>query len=322
MIAIDAVLVAYRSEDVIEGAVERARSLGGRVVVVDHGDGESARLAAAMGAVAVSDPSNPGFGTGQNRGLAFTRSEFVLLCNPDAEIEPGAVRSGIELLRSRPEVAAVQGGIVNSVTGLPERSGGVAVRPLDLLGRAVGANALLRVPVLAGLARRFSAVRVHADRVRTEPTDVESLAATAVLVRRAAMDAVGGFDESYFLYGEDQDLCHRLRAAGWILVAVPEVWAVHVSGGSAVSTRSREANWWRGTMQFAATWWSGPAWAVALVAAVARGSRLAVRHPFHAKVAFVAMVVEPVRDRTGRRHGRRAASRLLRTVPTVRPAGR
>ncbi|HWI03197.1 MAG TPA: hypothetical protein VNT52_05125, partial [Acidimicrobiales bacterium] len=83
---IDTVLVAYRSEGVIGPAVERARSLGGTVVVVDHGDGASAARAAAAGAVAIHDPSNPGFGTGQNRGVAFTGSELVLLCNPDAEI--------------------------------------------------------------------------------------------------------------------------------------------------------------------------------------------------------------------------------------------
>ncbi len=295
MMPIDAVLVAYRSDDVIEGAVERARSLGGSVVVVDHGDGESARLAAALGAVAISDPSNPGFGTGQNRGLAFTESEHVLLCNPDAEIVPDSVLAGGELLRSRPDVAAVQGVILNRANGLPERSSGVGVRPVDLLARAVGAKALLRIPVIAKLGQRSSVVRDHAERVPSAPVEVKSLAATAVLVRRSAMDAVGGFDESYFLYGEDQDLCRRLRAAGWKLVTVPEVWATHVSGGSAESRWERELRWWQGTMRFAACSWTGAQWLTALVAAVMRGMTLAARRPSAAGATLRALVVAPTK---------------------------
>ena len=305
---VDTVLVAYNSEAVIGRALALAGELGGRAVVVDHGDGAAARLAATRGAIAIHDPTNPGFGSGQNRGVAFTDSELVLLCNPDAEIVPAAVLAGVELLRSRPDVAAVQGVIVNDATGQPERSAGVEVGPVHLLGRALGAKALLGVPAVAALARRSSLLRDHAERVPAGPVAVDSLAATAVLVRRAALDAVGGFDESYFLYGEDLDLCHRLRAAGWKLLAVPQVWATHASGGSAHSGWHREANWWRGTMQFGAGRWSGPAWSAAVLAAAIRWVRLAVRHPVHARTTFAALVGDPLRRR--------------RAAPAARPAAR
>ena len=72
MTPIDAVLVAYRSEAVIAASVEAAAALGGWVVVVDHGDGASARRARDRGAVVQEDASNPGFGAGQNRGVALT----------------------------------------------------------------------------------------------------------------------------------------------------------------------------------------------------------------------------------------------------------
>ena len=294
---LDAVLVAYRSDDVIRTAVEGAKALGGTVVVVDHGDGGSARQAALAGAVAVHDPSNPGFGAGQNHGLAFTESAYVLLCNPDAEIDAAAVRAGVEVLDRRPEVAAVQGVIVNQATGQPERSAGVQVRPLHLLGRALAAKALLGVPAVAALARRSAVLRDHADRVPQEEVEVESLAATVLLVRRAALNAVRGFDESYFLYGEDLDVCRRLRAAGWKLLALPDVWATHTSGGSADSSWTREANWWRGTLQFGAGQWSGTGWALAIAAVTLRWCRLAVGHPLHAPAAFRAMVLDPVRRR-------------------------
>lgn len=299
---IDTVFVAYNSEDEISQALARAGELGGRRVVVDHGDGASARAAALNGAIAVHDPTNPGFGAGQNRGVSFTESEFVLLCNPDAEIVPAAVNAGAELLRARPCVAAVQGVIINRATGQPERSAGVEVGPLHLLGRALGAKRLLGLPGVASLTRRSSTLRDHADRVPAGPAEVAWLAATAILVRRSAFEAVGGFDESFFLYGEDLDLCRRLRATGWTLLAVPGVWATHDSGASADSSWSREANWWHGTMRFAAGRWDGRDWALAVTAATLRWSRLAVRHPLHARAAFRAMVREPVRH-----HGTPAA---------------
>ncbi len=294
---VDTVIVAYRSEAVIERAVGRARELGGEVVVVDHGDGASARRAAAAGAVSIENPANPGFGAGQNRGVGRTSSPYVLLCNPDAAVEPSAVRAGVALLDARPDVAAVQGVILDERTGRPERSAGVELGPTHLLGRALGARRLLASRLARGLARRSPRLRDHVERVPAEAAEVESLAATAVLVRRRAFDAVGGFDESYFLYGEDLDLCRRLREAGWKLVALPGPWASHAGGGSAESGWSREANWWRGTMQFAARRWSPGAWALALAAAILRWVRLAARHPSAALPALRALALDPLRCR-------------------------
>lgn len=294
---VDTVLVAYRSESVIGPAVDRALALGGRVVVVDHGDGESAVRAAAAGAIAIHDPSNPGFGTGQNRGVAFTDSAFVLLCNPDAEIDPAAVRRGAEFLAAHPDVAAVQGVVVNRTTGAAERSQGVAITPLHLVGRAVAARHLLTVPAVRRLARRSAMLRDHADRVPAGPTAVETLAATVLLVRRTAFDSIGGFDAGYFLYGEDVDFCRRLRDTGWSLMALPEVWAVHDAGGSAESSVSRELHWWAGTMRYAACWWGTGAWVVALGAAGTRAARLTVSSPRRLVEVWTSLVGQPLHAR-------------------------
>ena len=297
MTPVDTVLVAYRSEEVIGAAVSLARELGGRVVVVDHGDGKSARRAASLGAMAVYDPANPGFGAGANRGVACTSSPYVLLCNPDASVVAKAVRAGVEVLQARADVAGVQGVILNRGSGAPERSQGVEVGPVHLLGRALGARRLLSLTAVRNLVRRSSVLRDHAERVPANPQEVDCLAATALLVRRSAFDAVGGFDESYFLYGEDLDLCRRLRQAGWRLLALPDVWAEHVGGASAESAVARELYWWRGTMSFAARWWRPRAWRVAVAAAILRWVGLAARHPTRARAAFGALVAEPLHDR-------------------------
>ncbi|HEV3449899.1 MAG TPA: glycosyltransferase family 2 protein [Acidimicrobiia bacterium] len=317
---LDVVIVAYDSRATIGSCVRAARALPGvgEVLVVDHGRDGSAAEAQDAGAGVVRDTSNPGFGAGQNHGVRETTAPFVLLCNPDAVVDAVGVAAGARLLADDPSVAAVQGVIVHRGSGSPERSQGRELGPVHLLGRAVGARRLLRHDPARRLARRIRGVADHVDRVPTTPTAVESLAATALLVRRRAFDQVRGFDSGYFLYGEDLDLCRRLRADGWRLVALPERFAVHDGGGSSVTPVGRELAWWRGTLRFAARWWSRPAWCAAVAAAALAWLRLSVRHPARAGDAARALFIGPGRDRRERRV---AATRAARPGPEMGPAG-
>ncbi len=298
----DVVVVAYRSEDHIATCLRAVQGseVVGQVVVVDHGDGESARRATALGARSVHDPSNPGFGRGQNRGVGMTQSPYVLILNPDAVVHTAAIARGIELLERRPDVAAVQGTIRSSAGGGLERSQGRELGPVHLVGRALSLRRLLHVRLVRMLVRRVPAVSDHVERAPSEPTDTEWLAATAVLVRRTAFEQIGGFSTDYFLYGEDLDLCRRFRQAGWRLLALPDEWAVHDSGASAASSVDREITWWNGTMTFAATWWHGRAWATALLAATVQSLRLVARSPRATPSILRQMLLQPLH-----RHRRR-----------------
>jgi GT2 family glycosyltransferase len=296
---VDVVIVAYRNGDALVRALDALATepLVRSIAVVDHGDGTDAAAAAARGAAVHHDPANPGFGAGQNAGVARTTAPYVVLLNPDAELTPGALAAGVAMLEDRPEVAAVQGVIVGRRTGRPERSQGDAPGPVQLLGRALRLKALLALAPVRALARRVPAVRDDVERVPLTTSDLDNLAATAPLVRRAAYDDVGGFDERFFLYGEDLDLCRRWRRAGWALVALPTPWAVHDEGASSASGWEREIQWWRGTMRNAARWWPTGAWRLGLLAAILRSATLAVRRPRRARQAWRAMVAEPRADR-------------------------
>jgi N-acetylglucosaminyl-diphospho-decaprenol L-rhamnosyltransferase len=291
--SIDVVIVAFRNEDVIGRCVDAARTLGGTVVVVDHGDGASAAVAARHGAHTIVNPDNPGFGAGQNRGVRETSTPYVLLCNPDAVPDGRVIEAAVALFDRRADVGAIQGVIVNSATGRPERSAGAELGPVHLIGRALGVRRLKRFALVRRLALRSPTLHDHVDRAPARPTDVESLAATALVVRRAAYDDVGGFDERYFLYGEDLDLGRRLRGAGWRLVALPEVWAKHVSGASASSLLGRELTWWEGTLTFAARWWPTDQWRLALLAAFLRVVGLTAMHPTRAGAIWRAVIAKP-----------------------------
>jgi N-acetylglucosaminyl-diphospho-decaprenol L-rhamnosyltransferase len=146
------------------------------------------------------------------------------------------------------------------------------------------------VPLVRRLASRVPLLADHAQRRPDGVIGVEALAAVAVLARRDAIESVGGFDaERYFLYGEDMDLCMRLRRAGWSLAAIPNRWAAHISGASSKSSWDREVEWWRGTLAYARRWW-GPAWLVrGYGAAVIMVLRLVVRRPRQARRALALL---------------------------------
>jgi len=295
----DVVVVAYENRTTIASCIEHARRLTGvdEIVVVDHDRDSTRAVARDFDARVLRDSTNPGFGAGQNRGIAATTAPFALLLNPDAAPDDLGTRAGLRALRANPEVGAVQGMITDRATGRPERSRGRELGPVHLIGRAVGARRLLRCTLVQTLSRRVGVLADHVDRVPATAETVASLAATAIMVRRAAFDSVGGFDESYFLYGEDLDLCRRMRVAGWTLLALPERAAWHEGGGSAASTVARELAWWRGTMRFSALWWSSSAWFIALFASAVQWCRLTARRPMVARRAWRALLAEPLQDR-------------------------
>lgn len=307
MTDLDVQVVAYGPVDQLRGCLAEAGALGpSTIIVVDHLGNVPDDVAAGVPGTQVvvrHDAANPGFGAGHNRALREAASPYVLVLNPDARVDPDGIAAGLELLAARPEVGAVQGAIVNNETGREERSQGRELGPVHLFGRALRLRQLLGLGPVRRLASRTSTLRDHVDRVPQEAIEVESLAATALLVRRDAMAEVGGFDESYFLYGEDLDLCRRLRRAGWVLIALPDQFATHVSGGSSPNSWQRELQWWQGTLQFAAKWWSTRAFLAAMVAGLGSVVTLSLRRPSSSGRAMQAMLVRPVRQRWRRDGG-------------------
>lgn len=304
--AVAVTIVAYDSAALLPSCLAAVTSLREvtEVVVVDHGAGDSADVAGRAGVRVLRDPSNPGFGAGHNRAVATTSAPYLLLLNPDAVVDGAALALGLAVLEADLEVAAVQGAI-GSPEGAVDRSQGVALGPVHLLGRALALKRLGGLRLVRVAASRVPAVRDSVVRRSDDATEVESLAATALLLRREAFEGVGGFDERFFLYGEDQDLCRRLRQRGWRLVGLPGHWASHQNGSSFASSWQRELHWWRGTMMYAARWWTRRDWGLGVLAATVMWSRLAIRRPSGVPEAARALVTAPLHDR---RRWRREAS--------------
>jgi N-acetylglucosaminyl-diphospho-decaprenol L-rhamnosyltransferase len=221
--ALSIVIVAYQSGEFLRRCLPAVADSTGEIVVVDNGSpgGETARLCAGFSNIRLIERErNDGFGSAANAGVAATEGHWILLLNPDAWPEGDAVERLVRFAEEEPGLGAA-GPLLYNPEGRPQRS---TIRPpLSPLALALWAA------FPHALSRAYGVLRGPA---RHTPRDGEFLQASALLLRREAFEEVGGFDESFFMYGEDADLCARLRDAGWDMAVCPEARFVHVGGGS------------------------------------------------------------------------------------------
>jgi GT2 family glycosyltransferase len=179
----------------------------------------------------LANGENVGFGAACNRGARATDAPLLLFLNPDARLNVDALAALHEALRADSHCAAAGCRLIDA-----EGRETVTARnfltpfnePFEHLGlaRALPGRAL----------RRTHRVRLDADLV---DRGADWLSGACLLARRAAFEEVGGFDESFFLYGEDEDLCRRWRAAGWSLAYTAAGTAVHRGAASSRQDRAR-----------------------------------------------------------------------------------
>lgn len=229
------VVVNYNTGDYLakclRSVVDSAGDARLELVVVDNEsrDGSAER---AVGAVPearlIRNRTNRGFAAAANQGIRATRAEHVMLLNPDAEVAAGTLAGLLKVASDNPRAGAI-GPLVR------DPDGGIypSARKVPTLAEAVG-HAFLG-PFLP--ANRFSRAYTMAGWDRRTERDVEWVSGSSMLLRREALREVGLFDERFWLYVEDVDMCTRLRSAGWRVMFTPQLEVLHVGGVSTAGSR-------------------------------------------------------------------------------------
>ena len=224
---VGAVVVDYNAGDGLARCVASLQRSGVTdIVVVDNGstDGSTA-LVRTLGVPCrlIRAPRNGGYVAGANLGARSSQRELLFICNPDLVTEPDAIERLAEALDAHLD-AAVAGPMLLETDGSVYPSG----RTFPDLGEALGHG-------FVGLfwrdnpwTRRYRLVGDEQHRAR----NADWVSGASFLVRRDAFEAVGGFDEAYFMYVEDVDLCWRLHRAGWAVLYEPSSRVVHEQGRS------------------------------------------------------------------------------------------
>jgi N-acetylglucosaminyl-diphospho-decaprenol L-rhamnosyltransferase len=221
---VSTIVVTYNALPWVERALESVP--GTELVVVDHGstDGTLELVRERFPEAVVVEQGNLGFGAGNNAGMRAASGRWYLLLNSDAWLKPGALEALIAFADEHPDAAVVGPRLLNP-DGTLQRS----VRGFPTVWRIATEYLFLRK--LAPRSRLFNAFYAGGfdhDAAR----EAEFLMGSVLLVRAEAVEAVGGFDERYFMFSEETDWCYRFCQAGWKVWFFPGAEAVHVGGAT------------------------------------------------------------------------------------------
>lgn len=229
MATLTVVVVNFEAGDLLLRCVESFEKAGADdIVVVDNASGDDSverLLAAGTSARLVRAGVNRGYGAGANLGAKEATGDVLLICNPDLVVEQGALGPLTSVLDTTPDVGAVGPQILNADgTRYP------SARAFPSLSASAG-------HAFVGLfTERNPWTRSYKQLDRELGSDgaeeVDWVSGACVALRREAFASVGGFDEGYFMYAEDVDLCWRLRRAGWRVLYEPAATVVHIQGAS------------------------------------------------------------------------------------------
>lgn len=188
------------------------------VIVVDNAstDGSAAQAAErSPGVRVIRNDRNEGFGRANNRAVRESRSDLLLFLNTDVVLREGAIELLMEEMRAHPDTGIVGPALITPAGSFQASFGGRTSFFAELAKR--------------GILNRARTQALRKDRSRRE---VRWVSGAFLLARRKAFLEAGGFDEEFFLYFEDIDLCERALGKGWRVVLLPAAVSLHYGGAS------------------------------------------------------------------------------------------
>ena len=175
--------------------------------------------------------TNEGFGKGNNRGFELAKGDYILALNPDTKVAEDNLQVMIDFMKSRPDVGMAGCKLI-------KENG-----EIDLASRRNEPDPRVAFYRLSGLQKLFPKRFGTYNALNSDPDSsgpIDCISGAYMFISWACYEKVGGFDTSFFMYGEDIDLCRRTRDAGFKVWYYPKTYCYHFKGQSSkkASTRS------------------------------------------------------------------------------------
>ena len=239
---VSAVVVSHGHAAQLEAALPALAAQVAELIVVANIPGSVGAL--LPGARVIENPTPLGFAANVNRGVAAATHPFVLVANPDAVPEPGAVALLLDFAAAHPRA-----GVVGPRLVFPDGTPQPSRRRFPTV-----TGTLVRRTPLRLLLDPWNRQRGHylLDERPTGPVPADWMLGAFLLLRRDMLDELGGFDAGFRLYGEDIDLCYRAMRAGWERWYVPDAVVTHAYDRQTDRRfLTRRTLWhWRGIARF------------------------------------------------------------------------
>ena len=258
---ISVIMVSYMTGPALLEAVNavlRDKAIS-ELIIVDNGNTDALRkslsdyVAGSSRVRLLQGHGNIGFGRGCNYGAQLAGSQYLLFLNPDAIISESAA---LRMAKASGQLTApwILGAMLRSPKGQEQRGG--RRRALTPWTAVTSFTGLAKLPGING-------INMHKEPLPDGLTKLPTISGAAFMTDRASFDALGGFDEQYFLHVEDIDLCRRARLAGGDVAFLPSATVLHYGGTSKVRRQVIERQKLRGFIRY--FWnYSDKLWAKAL----------------------------------------------------------
>lgn len=239
-VTLDVVIVAYRSREMVRDCLLSLQEFPPEapmtVFVVDNDsqDGTLELLEQEFADVQVlANQTNAGFSVANNQAIRAGESTYVLALNPDTRVTKSALQRMVELMEKHPEV-----GIAGCRLELEDGS-------FDHAAKRSFPTPISALAHFTGVGRRFGATaRLASYRApHVESGPVDAVNGAFMLMRREALNEVGTFDEGYWMYMEDLDLCYSAKRAGWVTWYEPHVTVIHIKAGTSGHLRGAKLDY-------------------------------------------------------------------------------
>lgn len=208
-LSLSIIIVSYNTVDLLRDCLASIQSQPGsgyEVIVVDNASSDGSADMVRAGypdTVLVASRTNLGFGRANNHALSMAKGELIWLLNPDTRLQKGALNAAVAFMARNPAIGMAGTALINP-DGSPQLS----------------------------VEKSYPGQRYANDILGNLPGGIAWVMGASIIARREVLDSVGGFDEQFFLYGEDADLCLMVRKAGWPIGFAEDSQVIHYGGES------------------------------------------------------------------------------------------
>jgi len=249
MVDVSVIIVNYNVKDLVDSCISSIYKANDNkynieIFFVDNNsiDGSSGMISSKFpGVIVINNETNVGFSKANNQALRNVKGKYVLILNPDTILEEGTFDKLINFAGKDKRIGAVTSKLI------------LANGKLDSACRRSFPTPSVAIPRIIGLSKLFSGSKffgkynlTYLDENKTY--EVDSICGAFMFIPKMVLDKVGLFDEDYFMYGEDLDLCFRIKKEGYKIFYFPEVTTIHFKGESTRKTNLSYVNNFYGAM--------------------------------------------------------------------------
>jgi hypothetical protein len=242
---VSVIIVSYNVRDFLQQclhSLEKAgEGLSMEIIVVDNasGDGSAEMVRRRFpGVRLIANRDNRGFSRANNQAMRIAAGRYLLLINPDTLAREDTITALLAFMEAHPRAGAAGCKILNPDGTLQLSCRRSFPTPWVALSKIMGLSRLFPGNRLFG---RYNLTYLDPDRT----AQVDALSGSFMFLRRQALEQVGLFDEQYFMYGEDLDLCYRIKEASWKISYVPDTQIIHYKGKSTESSAGTVVDFYR-----------------------------------------------------------------------------